>query len=218
MRRIVLYSIAIAFVTFASEAKADDAATPDYVKDVAPILNKYCTACHSADEPEGKLSLESFVDLQKGGEHGASVVPGQATSSRMIRVLTGEAEPQMPPKDNEAPSDAEIATLIAWIDAGATGPEGVEPPRVLVTPTLPAAKGAGAITAIAMSAAAAPPAQVMIRPSISNRRLLGARRGKSSMKPGWHSQWSVNARPSSNPAFANATAPVQMPPKRPPVR
>jgi len=151
MRRIVLYSIAIAFVTFASEAKADDAATPDYVKDVAPILNKYCTACHSADEPEGKLSLESFVDLQKGGEHGASVVPGQATSSRMIRVLTGEAEPQMPPKDNEAPSDAEIATLIAWIDAGATGPEGVEPPRVLVTPTLPAAKGAGAITAIAMS-------------------------------------------------------------------
>lgn len=138
-------------VYFAATAKGDDGQAPDYIKDVAPIFNKYCTACHSADEPEGKLSLDSFADLQKGGEHGASVVPGQAASSRIIRVLTGEAEPKMPPKDNEAPSEAEIATLKAWVEAGAKGPEGAESPRVLVTPKLPAAKVSGAVTAIAMS-------------------------------------------------------------------
>jgi WD40 repeat protein len=138
-------------VALAFNANAADVSAPDYVKDVAPILTKYCAGCHGADEPEGKLSLESFVDLQKGGEHGASVVPGQAASSRMIRVLTGEVQPKMPPKDNEAPSEAEIAILKFWIDAGAKGPEGVEPPRMLVTPKVPAAKVAGAITAIAMS-------------------------------------------------------------------
>ncbi len=151
MRRIVLHSVALLLLSCGFDAKGDDAQVPDYIKDVVPILTKYCAGCHNADEPEGKLSLESFVDLQKGGEHGASVVPGQAASSRMIRVLTGEAQPKMPPEDNEAPSEAEVVTLKAWIDAGAKGPEGVEPPRVLVTPKVPAAKVAGAITAIAMS-------------------------------------------------------------------
>ncbi|MCA9120528.1 MAG: hypothetical protein H6822_14145 [Planctomycetaceae bacterium] len=130
---------------------ADEKQTPDYVRDVAPVLNKYCTACHSSTDPEGKLSLESYADLQKGGEHGASVLPGQADSSRLIRVLTGKLEPRMPPKDNEAPSETEIAILKAWVDAGAKGPDGAEPPRVLVTPQLPAAKVSHAITAIAMS-------------------------------------------------------------------
>lgn len=149
MPRIVLSLVALSLV--ALDAKGADLQVPDYVQDVAPILTKYCAGCHNADEPEGKLSLESFIDLQKGGQHGASVVPGQAASSRMIRVLTGEAQPKMPPKDNEAPSEADIAMLKAWIDAGAKGPEGIEPPRMLVTPKVPAAKVAGAITAIAMS-------------------------------------------------------------------
>lgn len=151
MRRIVLPSVALSLLVFAFDADAADTQVPDYVKDVAPILTKYCAGCHNADDAEGKLSLESFVDLQKGGERGASVVPGQAASSRLIRVLTGAAEPAMPPEDNEAPSEAEIATLKDWVDAGAKGPEGVEPPRVLVTPKIPAANVAGAITAIAMS-------------------------------------------------------------------
>lgn len=151
MRRFIGSLVALSLVAFAFDARGADAPAPDYVKDIAPIFNKYCAGCHNADEPEAKLSLETFAELQKGGEHGASVVPGQAASSRLIRVLTGDAEPKMPPKDNEAPSEAEIALLKAWVDAGAKGPEGVEPPRVLVTPKLPAATVDSAITAIAMS-------------------------------------------------------------------
>ncbi len=151
MRRFIGTLVALSLAAFAFDARAADAPSPDYVKDVAPIFNKYCAGCHNADEPEGKLSLETFAELQKGGEHGAAVVPGQAASSRLIRVLTGDAEPKMPPKDNEAPTEAEIAMLKSWVDSGAKGPEGVEPPRVLVTPKLPAAKGDSAITAVAMS-------------------------------------------------------------------
>ena len=48
------------------DVRAADAPVPDYVKDVAPLFTKYCAGCHNADDREGKLSLESFVDLQKG--------------------------------------------------------------------------------------------------------------------------------------------------------
>ena len=73
---------------------------------------------------EGKLSLVSFAKLQKGGEKGAVVVPNRADASLMIRMLTGEVEPAMPPKDEPQPTDAEINLLRAWIDAGAKGPDG----------------------------------------------------------------------------------------------
>src|SRR5207342_209131 len=44
------------------------------------------------------------------------------------RMLSGEVEPSMPPPDNPAPTKAEIDVLRAWIDAGAKGPNGAEPP------------------------------------------------------------------------------------------
>ena len=64
------------------------------------------------------MSLESFADLQKGGSRGAAIVPGRADASMLVRVLTGEIEPKMPPEDNERPTEAEIAVLRAWIDGG----------------------------------------------------------------------------------------------------
>src|SRR5436190_18465882 len=76
---------------------------PDYTKQIHPLFTKYCTGCHSDEDHEGKLSLESYGSLLKGGSKGAAVSPGRADQSRMILVLTGKAEPAMPPKDNEKP-------------------------------------------------------------------------------------------------------------------
>ena len=52
------------------------------------------------------------------------VTPGRPELSRLIRVLTGQAEPKMPPEGEEAPKPAEIDVLKAWIAAGAKGPSG----------------------------------------------------------------------------------------------
>ena len=103
---------------------AVEAAPPDFARDVAPIFATYCVGCHNADEPESNLSLETFDQLQRGGEHGGVIVPGRSDASRLVRMLTGELEPQMPPEDNERPTQAEIEVLRAWIDAGARGPDG----------------------------------------------------------------------------------------------
>ena len=108
---------------------------PDYTTQIHPLFTKYCTGCHSDEEKEGKLSLESYGSLLKGGSKGSAINPGNADLSRMILVLTGKAEPAMPPKDNEKPKPEEIALLKAWIDGGAKGPQGAGPdPTMLVTP------------------------------------------------------------------------------------
>jgi len=111
-------------------------APPDYNTKVAPILRTYCVGCHNADDADGDIVLETFADIFKGGESGPAISPGMAASSRLIRVLTGEAEPAMPPEDEAQPTDAEIAILKAWVDGGAPGPEGAEPARTLLVPEI----------------------------------------------------------------------------------
>lgn len=111
---------------------------PDYTKDIAPIFAKYCNGCHNSGDKESDLSLESFAAALTGGSRGPAIVPGRADASLLMRVLSGETEPAMPPEDSERPTDAEIAILREWIDAGARGPEGVEPPIPTVsTPDVP---------------------------------------------------------------------------------
>ena len=132
--------------------RADVAAPPDYDQQVAPILKKYCAGCHNGQDLEGGLSVENFADLQKGGDNGPALLPGDPKSSRLLRLVTGQAKPVMPPKGKPAPSAAEIELLRGWIEAGAKGPAGVEPDRTqLRTPKIAAAKGLKPITATAWS-------------------------------------------------------------------
>jgi hypothetical protein len=153
MQRAIYSSLLL--VLLCGECALFAAEAPDYSKQVQPILTKYCTACHNDEDREGKLSLDSYGALLKGGDKGASVTPGHSDLSRLVRVLTGQSQPAMPPKDNEAPSADEVAVLKSWIDAGAKGPSGDSPdPTLLVTPNVPV-KGQpkSAIHAIALSPA-----------------------------------------------------------------
>lgn len=132
---------------------AADTAVPDFTKNVAPIFAKYCSGCHNDSDLEGDLSLESFAKLQKGGEKGAVIVPNRSDASLMIRMLTGEVEPAMPPKDSPRPTDAEIDVLRAWIDAGAKGPNGAEAafPELSTPKIAPAAGVQEYITSLALA-------------------------------------------------------------------
>jgi WD40 repeat protein len=125
----------IAFV-FARVSFAAEAASPDFNKAVQPILNKYCNACHNSTDKEGKLVLDSYDSLLKGGKRGGAIVAGKADASRLIRVLEG-AEPKMPPEGNDPPKPEELALLKAWINAGASGPSGAAiDSTVLIVPDI----------------------------------------------------------------------------------
>jgi WD40 repeat protein len=125
---------------------------PDYSTQVAPLLTKYCGGCHKTDEPEGKFSVTTWKELQKGGEHGPAFLAGDSASSRMIRLITASDDTKMPPEGEKQPTQAEIAILKAWIDGGAKGPSGTEPDRPkLVVPSIASQVKRQPVTALAAS-------------------------------------------------------------------
>jgi len=92
-------------------------------KQVQPIFAKHCLSCHDAKEAEGKLVMETFAGLMKGGEDGAAIVPGKADESPLIQQVEHKEKPFMPPpKKGDRLSAEETALLRRWIDAGAAGP------------------------------------------------------------------------------------------------
>ncbi len=117
------YFVVVAVLLPACALAAEESA-PNFERDVAPILAKYCVGCHNGSDQAGELSLETYTDLQKGGKKGAVILPGRADASLMVRALAGEIEPAMPPPDNPHPSEREVSMLREWIDSGAAGPSG----------------------------------------------------------------------------------------------
>ncbi len=141
MKKTIQYFVPLACaalaLTLSNATPGQCADAPDFTKHIAPLFTKYCTGCHNDIDREGKLSLESYASLLKGGQKGAVVTPSNGDLSRMVLVLTGKAEPKMPPEGEEEPKAEEIALIKAWIDAGAKGPEGKGPDvTLLVTPQI----------------------------------------------------------------------------------
>ncbi|MBI1924763.1 PD40 domain-containing protein, partial [Candidatus Poribacteria bacterium] len=91
---------------------------PTYTRDVVPILQQYCIACHNDFVLKGGLSMERYESLMSGGDEGEVIVPGKSSESRLVLMVEGELEPKMPLL-GDSPTAAEIEIIKAWIDAGA---------------------------------------------------------------------------------------------------
>jgi dipeptidyl aminopeptidase/acylaminoacyl peptidase len=92
-----------------------------FTADIQPILQSKCLACHSSSSKMGGLVMENYESLMKGGIHGPSIIPGKSEESRIFLMLEGKVQPRMPFGGDPMPAE-EIATIKAWIDAGAKGP------------------------------------------------------------------------------------------------
>ena len=92
-----------------------------FEKKIRPVLTQHCYKCHSAAAAsvKGELKLDTRDGLLKGGESGASVVPGDSQSSLLMEALRFEGL-EMPPTGKL--SDEQIADFAAWIDMGAPDP------------------------------------------------------------------------------------------------
>jgi mono/diheme cytochrome c family protein len=94
----------------------------EFERDVRPILAKHCFSCHGPDKQRGGLRLDRRSDALKGGDGGPVIVPGKAAGSPLVRLTAGlEPDRVMPPKGDRLTAD-QLATLRAWIDAGADWP------------------------------------------------------------------------------------------------
>ena len=113
-----------AFVALVSLLAGDRTTPPpEFVKEVAPILERHCVRCHQPGNAKGKVSLDRPTHLL-AGEH---VVPGKPDESGLLDLVapSDAGEPPRMPKEGKPLSAAEVATLRHWIAGGAKWPDGV---------------------------------------------------------------------------------------------
>lgn len=113
LRTILVAVIALAWAATGRAAGAD---TPDFNRDIRPLLKNRCVKCHGPLKQEGKLNLGVPAGIARGGETGAAIVPGQPADSLLWRLVENDEMPAGSP----LPAD-EKQLLKTWIAAGAPG-------------------------------------------------------------------------------------------------
>lgn len=102
---------------------AEDAREVSFSKEVKPVLDRYCMECHLADGEGTAASgfmVDSYDDVMKGTKLGPMVVPGDALSSNLYRLVAGEVHPSIAmPHGKERLTAEDIATVETWIEQGA---------------------------------------------------------------------------------------------------
>ncbi len=79
---------------------------PSLQNAVAPMVEAFCSDCHSGDEPEADFSFQQLLDIpQVNRNHKA-----------WQKVLKHVRNHTMPPEDAEAPSDEQRAAVAAWLE------------------------------------------------------------------------------------------------------
>jgi mono/diheme cytochrome c family protein len=107
---------ALAIATFASVA-VTAAEKPVFEKDILPIFTRYCFNCHGKSSPQLGLDLRSARLTMRGSQNGAVIVKGSPEQSLLWQKVSTREMPLAQFKLKL--SDAEIATIRQWIEAGA---------------------------------------------------------------------------------------------------
>jgi mono/diheme cytochrome c family protein len=115
------FSAVVVTLTVLQVARASDE-TPDFGRDVRPILAKHCFTCHGPDpdarESGLRLDQQDSATRDLGGY--AAIKPGDPDASEiMVRVTSDDSDLRMPPSGAHPPlNDSQIATLRRWIESG----------------------------------------------------------------------------------------------------
>ena len=100
-----------------SPARSANPGAPGFELDIAPLLRTHCQKCHGEGSRKGGLDLRSMIGILQGGESGdPAIVPGKASESLLVRLVT---EKTMPPGKLPKLAGDEVGRIKAWIDAGA---------------------------------------------------------------------------------------------------
>src|ERR1044072_861576 len=106
----------LGFVAFSQSKKASKV---DFNRDIRPIFEKSCYACHSAQQTLGGLRLDDRTLAMKGGISGAAILPGKAQDSRLLQRLVGLNHEARMPMGAAPLTAAQVNVIRRWIDEGA---------------------------------------------------------------------------------------------------
>jgi mono/diheme cytochrome c family protein len=120
MLGVALASIGVLAALHFSRSQRPAVAAVDFSRDIRPIFNQYCVACHGGVRQKSNVSFIYREEaLGKGSSGRATIVPGNPQASELIaRVTATDPEARMP---YHAPplQPQQIALLRQWIKEGA---------------------------------------------------------------------------------------------------
>lgn len=99
----------------------------DYLRDIKPVLKERCFACHGALKQQSGLRLDTGKLIRHGGDSGPAVVAGNVSTSRLLERIQSEDPSLRMPPEGKPLSAEQIQSIRAWIEHGATSPEGEQP-------------------------------------------------------------------------------------------
>ena len=116
--------------TAAAPPRAEPA-QPSHLFDqqIRPLLEQ-CIQCHGPESQEANLRLDTAAGLQRGGDSGPVIQPGNLDASRLIQLVRGTKELTMPPGKPLPPP--QIRALEHWVQRGASWPASI--PRLATRP------------------------------------------------------------------------------------
>lgn len=95
----------------------------DYSRDIEPLFQKRCSACHGAGQQLAGLRLDNADAVRKGSANGPVLVAGKPEESKLIlRIASTKKGFAMPPAGQPLTED-EIALIRSWIQNGAKLPQ-----------------------------------------------------------------------------------------------
>ena len=100
----------------------------DFVKDIQPLLELNCVACHREGHDKGNLRLDVKSEAFKGGDDGPAIIPRRPKQSPLYTttILPADHDDLMPPANKGGPlPKEETDLLLSWIEQGAIWPDGI---------------------------------------------------------------------------------------------
>ena len=113
----------LSFCRAVAAAEVGDA-SPDFERDVAPILVNHCLDCHQPTKRSGELDLTTLSGATAGGDLGAALIPAEPGGGVLIKRVDSGDMPPADAADVHPLSPAQVGVLRAWVAAGAPWPEG----------------------------------------------------------------------------------------------
>ena len=122
LRSKVQPSVGSAGLISASSNAAPSPSATFYAARVAPIFEDKCSNCHNAEKRKGKLRLDSFENVMRGGKDGIVIRPGDTNHSELFRRINLPPEDKdFMPTDGKPPlTSSEIRVIELWIASGAS--------------------------------------------------------------------------------------------------
>ncbi|MFN3150281.1 c-type cytochrome domain-containing protein [Bremerella sp.] len=118
MSRQICLPIIIVGVVAAAAYGADSPVS--FRREIAPILQDSCLACHGAKKAEGGYRVDSYEELFKAGDSGETpIAAGGSDPSELVRRIVCDDEFERMPAESDPLAADQIALFQKWVAEGA---------------------------------------------------------------------------------------------------